>query len=431
LGLDIDEGMEGQMSTVRMDLAEELMREPIPSEMPFPVSEYDERLGKVRQRMAERGLDVLLVTNPPNICYLSGYESLMSTGYATLILPIKGDLTLHLPELDIPSMLLNGWVRDLVVFDWAYPIEADEQLAEALAERGLTSGVIGIEMGQAETFAWGAMDARTYLRLKGLLPSARLEDATGLVQEVRVKKSAAELECMRRAGEWSWAGMQASLATLAPGRTDNDLAAAAYAAMIGAGSEVPSIAPIVLAGRRSGWAPHNMFKRYELGAGDSFYLEYSGNYCRYNAPMMRGACIGEPSQAVRRMAEASLATVEILLQSIRPGRSGHDIARDAEKGLEGAGEDVYFHRGYGYAVGLGFSPTWTEAAVYIAEGNERPLEPGMTFHLPIGIWIPGKCGVSFSETVIVTEEGCDLVTPGEGRELYVAKVAVTWNRKRD
>jgi len=400
-------------------LLEQLTREPIPSEMPFPMSEYSERLRKVRQRMADQGIEVMLITNPPNTCYLSGYESLMSTGYSTLIVPLQGDLTLHLPELDIPSMLLNGWVRDLVVFDWAKPIEVTQQLADALMQRGFSASALGVEMGQAETFAWGAMDARSYLRLKELLPDARFLDATGLVQEVRLLKSPAELDCMRKAGEWTWLGLKASIEILAAGKTDNDLAAAAYAAMISAGSEVPSIAPIVLGGRRSGWAPHNMFKRYVLAKGDSFYLEYSGNYHRYNAPSMRGACIGEPSDDVRRMADASLATLEILFESIRPGRTGHDIAKEADKGLAGVGDDVYFHRGYGYAVGMGFPPTWTEAAMYIAEGIDRPLETGMTFHLPIGIWIPGKCGVSFSETVVVTDDGCALLTPGKGRELAV------------
>src|SRR5712691_7401997 len=83
-----------------------------------------------------------------------------------------------------------------------------------------------------------------------------------------------------------------------------------------------------------------------------------------------------------------------------------------------AGE-MWFHGGFGYSIGLGMQPSWTEAAMYIAEGEERELVPGMTFHLPICIFVPRRCGTGFSESVAVTEHGCEVLTPGEARELAV------------
>jgi Xaa-Pro aminopeptidase len=251
------------------------------------------------------------------------------------------------------------------------------------------------------------------------LPIARFDDATNLVQELRLRKSPRELEYMRQAGEFSWIGLQASIGAVAPGRTDNQVVAAGYEAMISAGSELMSIDPIIFVGERAGWAPHNMYKRVPLKVGDATYMEYSGNYQRYNAPMMRSVVIGPPSDGVRRLADASIHTVELLIENIKPGRTGHDVAIAAKKGLAPVEDEIYFHRGYGYAVGLGFQPTWTEGPMYIAEGIERVLEPGMTFHLPMCIWVPGEYGVGFSETVVVTDTGCEVVTPGVRRELVV------------
>ena len=79
---------------------------------------------------------------------------------------------------------------------------------------------------------------------------------------------------------------------------------------------------------------------------------------------------------------------------------------------------MWFHGGHGYSIGLEMQPSWTEAAMYIAEGEERELRPGMTFHLPIRIFVPGQYGTGFSESVAVTETGCE-ITPGEGRGLAV------------
>jgi Xaa-Pro dipeptidase len=188
--------------------------------------------------------------------------------------------------------------------------------------------------------------------------------------------------------------------------------------MIGAGSELMSIDPMIMSGRRAGYMPHIPYKRVRLAKGDPIYLEFSGSYERYNAPSMRSAVTGPPSDGIRRLADASLATVEILLQNIRAGRTGHDIAQDARSALDSVPE-AFFHGGFGYSIGMGFQPTWTEAPMYIAEGIERELEPGMTFHLPICAWVPAQYGIGFSVSIVVTETGCEFLTPGRNRALAV------------
>ncbi len=78
------------------------------------------------------------------------------------------------------------------------------------------------------------------------------------------------------------------------------------------------------------------------------------------------------------------------------------------------------HGGYGYSIGMSFQPTWTENPHYIAVGSETVLEPGMAFHLPCNAWVPAaKYGIGFSESIAVTADGCETLTPGTDRELAI------------
>lgn len=401
-----------------MKLIEELTREPIPSRLAFLPSEYDDRLRRVRANMQAAGMEVLLVSSTPSLGYLTGYDTTMPPGYTVGIVSLEGEVTLHCSELEAPCALLEGTIRDIEVFYWYEAQDTASDLARVLQERGHGQKRIGIEMGNAETFASGAMDVRSYLRLTDLLPEATFTDGTEIVLEARIRKSPAELAYMRKAGELTYAGLMASIDAVAEGRSENEVVAAGYAAMVGGGSELMSIDPMIMSGWRTGWMPHIAYKREVLEQGDPVYLEYSAAYRRYNAPSMRSAVVGQPSDGLRRLADASIATLNLLIDNIKPGRSGHDVARVAKRGLQSVPE-AYFHGGFAYSIGMGFQPSWTENPMYVAEGVDRELEAGMTFHLPICIWVPRRYGIGFSESVVVSESGCELLTPGLRRELAI------------
>lgn len=407
-----------------MNLYDALTETPVPDGLVFPKGEYDDRLARVRARMADQGLDVLIVTGSPNQCWLTGFQTVMATAYSVAVVPLKGDVVFHVPELDVPCVLETGWAREIEVFYWSYPLSTTDQLISIITGHGFGSATIGVEMGRSETFAFGAMDARTYVDLKAGLADATFVDATNLIQEERIRKSEAELACMRQAGEYSAIGIDATINALETAENEAVATAAAYEAMVAAGSELMSIDPLLFIGERGGWAPHTTYRRRPVKVGDVGYMEYSGNYNRYNAPMMRTVSIGKPSDRQRQLADASAAVLELLLENIAPGRTGNDIAVAAKRGWDPVKDWSYFHQGYGYAVGLGFPPTWTEAPVYIAEGIDRELEPGMTFHLPLCTWVPREFGVGYSETVVVTEDGCETVTPGVDSPGRAREIAV-------
>jgi Xaa-Pro aminopeptidase len=400
-----------------VDELKRVTREPL---LAFTRDEYARRLRETRAAMAEQGMDVLLVTNTSNIGYLTGYDTTMPSGYTVLIVPTSGQMTLHCSELEAPCMLLNGLVTDIEVFYWYEAQDTGSDLARVLNEHGFDGKRIGLEMGSAETFASGAFDTKSYIALTEELPRAQYVDATLLVLEVRLVKQPEELEFMRAAGRYGWAGLQAGLDAVGEGVTDSQIAAAAHQAILGAGSELMSIDPMVITGDRTGYMPHIAHRRVPMKRGDTAYFEFTGTHNRYNAPSMRSAVVGPPSDEVKRLSEIAIETVNLLLRHTAPGRTGDDVARDVKGPLD-ANPDVYFHGGYGYSIGMGFQPTWTENPVYIAEGAERELQPGMTFHLPMCIWVPNGVGIGFSESIVVTETGCEPLTPNQQLELRVVE----------
>lgn len=401
-----------------MDLVKEILKNPLPRELAFPREEYDRRTRAVQARMKAEGLDVLLISNTTNLGYLTGYDTTMPSGYTVGILQATGGVVLHSSELEATCGLLAGVIEEFASFRWYDAQDTAGHLGGVLRDRGLVRATIGLEMGYAETFASGAFDTKSYLRLREMLPEARLVDATLLVLDVRSIKSAKELDYMREAGRISALGLEAARQAAAEGRMDNDCVAAAHQAMIAAGSELMSIDPMCMTGRRCGYMPHIPYRRTRLAKGDTIYLEFTGTYNRYNAPSMRSAVIGTPSDGVKRLSDAAIETVETLLANIRPGRTGRDVAAVAQKVMDKVPE-AFFHGGFGYSIGMSFQPTWTEAPLYISEAEERELKPGMTFHLPICTWVPAQYGIGFSESVVVTESGCETLTPGTNRHLLV------------
>ena len=374
----------------------------VSQEMAFPRVEYEARLANVRNAMAEEDIDVLLVHHTPNFCYLAGYQTPLANWYACLIVPQEGELIAHIVDIELPSLLVHGWDNDSIIgFDWRLQGDAPGRLAEILRERGFAAERIGLELRLP------GCSGQTAIELQQLLPEAKIIDASDLVLNLRVVKSPAELAHVREAARLTDIGMEASLDALAPGNTDNDVLAAAYAAMVRAGSEYVSIQPLVKVGNATGMV-HITAKRRAMRPGDTVAIELTGVYQRYSAPLFRTGVIGQPSDLVRRLADHSLSTLALLLENARPGRPASEVAAAVARGSQpleppARGSEI----GYGYAVGLSFPPDFVEHSMWIDENHDRPLEEGMVFHSVFHGRVPGKVAVITSECWTVTATGAE------------------------
>lgn len=391
----------------------ELKSEPIPKEMAFTEAEFRSRVGKVRGYMAENGLDALLATEVPNVCYLSGFETFVPNNFACMILPSEGEPTLQVAEFEIPGALLNSWVEDVRATRFNDAEATAKEFAGILQQHKLDGKRIGLET------KLNGFTIELYERLKVALPGATFVDASDLVFRARLVKSPAELAFMRKAADIVRQALDETLKSVRAGMSENDIAAVAYAALARGGSEYFSCQPCVMAAHRAGWI-HTSQRGMPLKAGQTAMMEM-GAFChRYVSAVMHTVVVGEPSPAVTRLTKAAHETLDLVQQSVRPGRTAHEAAGEIKKGLDPVRDEAYSTGMFGYAVGLSFPPTWREGRFMIAEGVEQPFLPGMAFLTPVTLRHPGVLGVGFTDTFVVTDNGCEALTARD-RSLTVVK----------
>jgi Xaa-Pro aminopeptidase len=389
----------------------------IPKERSFAPEEYAARLERVRGKMAAHELDVLLVHSAVDLCYLTGYQTLWPDAYACLVVPLAGPPFMQVGEVEASCAVLHGDIEDLVLFDWVGADAVPEQLADLMAARGFARDRIGVQAGRIEMGNRGPLDAKLLDSLREKLEDARFVDATLLMFDVRVTKSPAELEHMREAARITTTGMRSAIEAVEAGKTENDIAALAAKVMIEEGSEFFSIDPIVNAGHRTGYF-HTTFKRHPITVGDPVQLEFGGCFHRYTAPQMRTILTGAPSDLQQRMIDTQLAALETLYGALRAGRSTLDVAREVDAVIGALDREMFRSGHFGYSVGLGFPPTWTDGPAYVSGGRELELAEGMTFHTPFSWRVPKQFVIGTSETVAVTTSGCEILT-SDVREVMV------------
>ncbi len=367
----------------------------------FSMEEYNDRVARVRQSMADRQLDALLVHHFPNICYLSGYQSFNNYDYYVLLLPREGEPALILWHSELGNARVSSWITKTFTFETqGDPVALT---IDMLNEYGLGNKRLGMELNT------GNLTVQSCQRIVDAFPEATIVDCANLVEEHRTLKSPAEVAHIREAAAITDAGMGAAVEAAHAGASDQEISAAAYQALISEGSEYMCLQPVVCAGALAG-IPHGNHRRVSVKEGETILLELSGCVHRYNAPLMRAVVIGPPNETVKRMADAILETLNGVIEAMQPGRVFDEAAEIGEAAIAKAGAEMIFHHSFAYSVGLGFPPTWADCPVRVMKGDQTLFEPGMVLHLPISLRDAGRYGVAISETVVITEDGNEVVT---------------------
>ena len=381
-------------------------------DLAFPREEYDARVEKVRQAMAERAIEVLLIFTPENVNYLTGYDTIGYSSYLCLALPVDREPVMVIREMERGVASSTTWLDDFATTgDTDDPIE---RTVDALTRRGLVGRRIAMEATAP------FVTARTWLRLKSSLGAERVADGSEIVEPVRAIKSSLEIEKIRRACSLVDGGMAAALEAVRSGATENDVAVAAYAAMVGGGSDPLVSNPIVTSGPRSGVA-HTTFHGRRLERGDTVLIELGATVSRYGGALMRTAFIGEPTDEAQRMSEVVLHALNAAIAAIRPGVTAGSVDEACRRVIEDAGFEPMFRKRTGYSVGVAFAPDWGEGhIVSLRRDDPRLLEPGMVFHMPPALRAFQRLCVGMSETVLVSETGCEVLTTYP-RELHIVR----------
>jgi Xaa-Pro aminopeptidase len=370
--------------------------------LPFTVAEYRDRLARTRALMAERGVDCLLLTSPENIYYLSGYQTTGYYIYQALVVPRDGEPQFVVRKFESPNVQGLSWLKGVAgVEDWQDPLDVTQSAIRAV---GAGEGRVGFE-DRGFFLPPGILDG-----LRSVLPKARFVPATGVVERCRVIKSPAEIGYIRKAAAAAVAGMKAGIATIRPGRTENDVAAAIWGGMLRAGTEYPSSQPYVVTGARAALG-HASWAGHKIRRGETVYIETGGCVRRYGGAIMRMIAVGKPSAESKRAAAVMVRALTAIIGAIKPGAKSAAVDQAGRQIVEEAGLGKYWLHRTGYSIGVGFPPGWGEGHIFdLKPHDDRTLETGMTFHLVPLLLIPDVGAMGFSETVLVTKTGCEVLT---------------------
>jgi len=365
----------------------------------FSMAEYGRRLASLRRAMARRELEAMIVTIPENLCYLTGYQTPGYYWFQALVVPLEAEPFFVTRRLEDSNVQVRTWVSQSFPYDDFEnpPLE----LAKRIEEQDLGKARIGYER---HSYFFRASEQDTCMKA---LPDAEFVDAYGIIEQLRLVKSAEEIEVMRRAARTTEAGMQAGIDAISAGVTENDVAAEIQWAMTKAGSEYPAIAPFVASGWR-GSIGHATWEGRRIEPNEAVFLEVGGCVARYHTAMMRTVFVGDAPEVVRRAEAVVRDAMDATMAAIKPGVPAQEVDRIARKVIrEGAPDSAQASR-TGYSIGLAFAPDWGEGHILsLLEGQEQPLEENMTFHLIPWVQVPGMAGVGLSETVRVTATGCE------------------------
>lgn len=368
-------------------------------DMTFPHEEYVRRIDELRQRMSERLMDAVIISDPENLMYLTDYQTTGYSFFQALVVPLENEPFMVTRKLEESNVIARTWVE----LTRPYPDTGDaiQMLVSALIEFGLVGKTIGYERNSYFFPAYHQdIFHTTFAR-------SRLIDCFGIVEQGRICKSGYEIEVMKKSAVAAKAGMKAGLEMCQPGVTENEIGAAISQAMFSAGGEIPAVMPYVASGPRT-MIGHASWEGREVQAGEHVFLEVGGCYRRYHTAMMRTAICGKMSDSMHKAQEVMKQALAETRATLRPGITVSDVDNMIRKIVTDNQVGARLITRSGYSIGIAFPPSWDEGYILsLFQRGGEVLKPGMTMHVIPWLWgVDGDKTCGISDTFYITETGC-------------------------
>jgi Xaa-Pro aminopeptidase len=375
---------------------------------PFTDNEFATRLTKVRESMAAAGLDVLYVTSPPNILYLSGYDAIwypwrLPLGCAVVREPAQllfFDWTRH-----EGYATLHARCDELVLFEYADPAAA---VAAAFRERGLGGATIGLER-------YGLSPVGPIL--DSLAEALTAEGATiaagdWIVDDARLYKSPAELEKIRAAAAIADTAMGALRERLRPGMTELQAAALLTTLLADGGSEVPATPTLVCSGPTAWVDTHSFPSRRVLEEGDTISIDCCAVLDRYHANLCRTFALGAPNAEAAAMLDAAAGSVGELQRLATLGEGPETAMAAAERWVHDRvpAQNIWWVGGY--SLGIALPPSWVGHTYLANDGLSKVTwQPGyVSNYETVMVDKDGGFEAASIDTIVMTEDGLEMLS---------------------
>ena len=384
----------------------------------FEKEEYEIRISKVRKSMDEKNIEVLIVTDPSNMAWLTGYDGWSFYVHQCVVLSLEGEPFWYGRGMDANGAKLTvfmqheniiGYPDDYVQNPEKHPMD---YLSEILTEKNWAKKTIGVEK---DNYYFSASCLES---LQRNLVQANFVDSTGLVNWQRTVKSPRELEFMRKAARIVEKMHARIFEVMEPGMRKNDLVAEIYHSGItgteDGGGDYAAIVPMTPTGADAS-APHLTWDDQPIPNNSGTFFEIAGCYRRYHCPLSRTIYLGQPPQKYLDVEKAVLEGIEAGLEAAKPGNFAEDIEAAWRKTIAKYGYEKESR--CGYAIGLSYPPDWGERTVSFRKGDKTVLEPNMTFHFMPALWFD-DWGLETTESIVITDSGVETLA-NVPRKLFV------------
>ena len=387
--------------------------------MNFTIKEYKNRLKKVQSEMQKKGIELLISQDTANINYLTGYDAWSFYYSQCVIVHVNSEEPLcFVRAQDAGGAFITTYLKkeNIIIYDEKYihtwPTHPYDALVDLIKKKKWDKINIGVEM-DAHYFT-----AYCYEKLKKGLPNAKILDAERLVNWVRVEKSIAEIEYMKKAATISEMAMKTAMETISPDVRQCDAVAEIQRTLFRGtpeyGGEYASIATLLPTGKGTS-ASHLTASDKKFVNGEATIIELSGTYKRYHAPMARTINLGKPDQKKLDAMKATNEALEEGINASKPGNTANDVAEKFWGVLDKYG--IKKESRTGYSIGIGYPPDWGEHTLNIYKGDMTELKPNICYHM-IAVMQFGDWGVESSESIRITESGNELLC-NFSRDLHV------------
>ncbi len=334
--------------------------------------------------MADRGVDAVILTAGADLPYFSGYTAMPLERITAFVIPAQGEPSLFVPLLEAPRVASG----DFEIIPWG---ETDDPI-------GLVVG----RLGSARSIAVGdTMWSSFLLEFQNRIVGAEWSTGSPLTKELRMRKELGEIELLRRAGEATDRVLGRIPSEVRfEGRTERQVARDLANMTVEEGHDVPMFT--IIASGPNGASPHHETGDRVIQKGDMVVCDFGGTIDGYHSDVTRTFFVGAPGPKHQEVHALVVAANEAGRAAVAPRVPCQEIDRASRAVIEDGGYGEYFIHRTGHGIGLE-----GHEHPYIVEGNEIPLESGMTFSVEPGIYIPGEFGVRIEDIVACGTEVVD------------------------
>ena len=370
----------------------------------FTPGEFADRLARTRKAIGEAGLDWLLVIHPVSMRWLIGQDNKSYTAFQCL--PVSAEprkLTVFTREMERNEFEADSMADEVRGYNGREPEDPMEAFAKFADELGLKGKRVGMEVP-----SW-YLSGPHYVKLKETLGSALVADGSGIVQSLKLVKSPKEIEYHRKSAEIAGQAWKALVAEVAEGRTELELAGAAYAAILKAGSMIPASTMNLVTGERSCFSLGGPSERRQR-RGDTGLVELGGAYRRYTSTLGRQWVLGKPGARLRELHELVLRASDACMAEMRAGAPAIRPHEALKRVIAEAGMDQYRQHTSGYGMAPGFPPSWGEPTNMFG-GSRDVLQAGMVISVEPGVFLKEEgLGARLIDNCLITETGVELLS---------------------